>query len=135
LKVKQAREALSHQLSATPTVAAIAAHLGVTEDDVLDAMEAGSSYWPSPLDALVNDEDRATEIPVIDESFEGVLNREMLKDLLPQLDRREQVILKLHFFDGWTQQRIAEEVGVSQMQVSRLLAKTLAKLRNWFEAD
>lgn len=133
LRVKQAREAVAHQFGEAPTVAQIAAYLAVSDEDVLEAMEAGSSYWPASLDMVTGDEDRPIQIPVLDDSFERVLNRQRLRDVLPQLDQREQFVLKLHFFDGWTQQRIAAEIGVSQMQVSRLLARTLAKLRSWFE--
>jgi RNA polymerase sigma-B factor len=55
-----------------------------------------------------------------------------LRVLLPRLDEREQLILKRLYFDGYTQQRVANELGASQMQVSRLLARTIAKLRQWY---
>ena len=64
-----------------------------------------------------------------DEALEGVEYRESLKPLLAQLDTREKRILTLRFFRGMTQSQIAEEIGISQMHVSRLLARTLTELR------
>jgi len=131
LSVKDAREELGHQLGAAPTVGQIASHLGVTEDAVLDAMEAGDSYWPASLDVRGSDDETGTDIPVVDRSFDRSLDVEHVRSLLPRLDPRERLILKRLYFDGWTQRQVAEEIGVSQMQVSRLLVRTIANLRSW----
>jgi RNA polymerase sigma-B factor len=133
LAVKAAREELGQTLGTSPTVQQIAAHLGTTDEAVLAAMEAGDSYWPASLDTpRKNDEDSVTDVPVVDAGFDSSLDRRQLRESLPKLEQREQLILKRLYFDGWTQRRVAEEIGVSQMQVSRLMARTLAKLRESF---
>ncbi len=131
LSVKDAREELGHRLGASPTIPEIAAHLGVPEESVLDAMEAGDSYWPASLDMRMADDEAKTDIPVIDRAFDHSLDVQQLQGLLPRLDRREQLILKRLYFDGRTQRQVAAEIGVSQMQVSRLLVRTITKLRSW----
>ena len=134
LSIKTAREELGQKLGASPTIPQIAAHLRVSEEAVLAAMEAGDSYWPASLDTARRDgEDPVTDVPVIEHGFETSLDRRQLRESIPTLDSREQHLIKRLYFDGWTQRRVAEEIGVSQMQVSRLMARTLAKLRTAFE--
>jgi RNA polymerase sigma-70 factor (sigma-B/F/G subfamily) len=130
LSIKDAREELGHRLGAPPTVAQIARHLEVTEEDILEAMEAGGSYWTASLDVRGPDGERSIDIPVTDRALDRALDRERLRVLLPGLEDREQLILKRLFFDGYTQQRVADELGASQMRVSRLLARIIAKLRH-----
>ncbi|HET9078801.1 MAG TPA: sigma-70 family RNA polymerase sigma factor [Acidimicrobiales bacterium] len=133
LAVKTAREELGQTLRTSPTVQQIAAHLRITEEAVLSAMEAGDSYWPASLDApRRGEEDLVTEVPVIDAEFDVSLDRRQLRESLPKLDERERLIIKRLYFDGCTQRRVAEEIGVSQMQVSRLMARSLDKLRGYF---
>ena len=134
LAIKTAREELGQKLGASPTIPQIAAHLRVSEEAVLAAMEAGDSYWPASLDTARRDgDDPGTEVPVIEHGFESSLDRRQLRETLPTLGPREQHIIKRLYFDGWTQRRVAEEIGVSQMQVSRLMARTLETLRAAFE--
>jgi RNA polymerase sigma-B factor len=130
LSIKDAREELGHQLGTPPTVAQIARHLEVTEEDILEAVEAGGSYWTASLDVRGPDGERSIDIPVTDRALDRALDREGLRILLPRLEDREQLILKRLFFDGYTQQRVADELGASQMQVSRLLARIITKLRH-----
>jgi RNA polymerase sigma-B factor len=132
LSIKDAREELGHELGASPTVAQIAARLGVGEEAVLEAIEAGGSYWTASLDSRGPDGERTIDIPVNDAAFDEVLDRQRLQVLLPRLDERERIILKRLYFDGYTQQRVASELGASQMQISRLLARTITKLRQWY---
>jgi RNA polymerase sigma-B factor len=129
LAVKQARDELGHELGSSPTPAQVAERLGVSEEAVLEAADAGNAYTPASLDVPVSDEDRPTDIPVTDPGFDRALDRQRLQDLLPQLGQREHLVLKRLFFDGWTQQQVADEIGVSQMQVSRLLSGTITRLR------
>jgi RNA polymerase sigma-B factor len=129
LAIKESREELGHQLRSVPTVAQIAGHLGVTEEAVLEAMEAGATYWTTSLDGHTADGERSVDIPVADGGLDRVLDRSRLHSVLPRLDRRERLVLQRLYFDGYTQQRVADELGASQMQVSRLLARTIAKLR------
>jgi RNA polymerase sigma-B factor len=135
LSIKDAREELGHRLGASPTVPEIAAHMGVGVEDVLEAMEAGRTYWPDSLDVTGPDGERTFDVPVCDESLDRAVDRQQLRVLLPRLDDRERLILKRIYFDGQTQQRVAEEIGASQMQVSRILARTLAQLREWCRVD
>jgi RNA polymerase sigma-B factor len=132
LSIKEAREELGHQLGTPPTVTQIAHHLDVTDEAILEAMEAGSSYWTASLDVPGPDGERTIDVPVTDAALDGALDRQRLRVLLPRLDEREQLILQRLYFDGYTQQRVANELGASQMQVSRLLARTIAKLRQWY---
>jgi RNA polymerase sigma-B factor len=135
LSIKDAREELGHVLGRSPTLDEIASHLGVSVDNVLEAMEAGGTYWPSSLDVYGADGERAIDVPDVDNSLESAADREQLRALLPRLSDRERLILKRIYFDGDTQQRVAGEIGASQMQVSRLLARTLDKLRQWCNED
>src|SRR5262249_40999259 len=132
LSIKEAREELGHRLGTPPTVAQIASHPPVSHDAILEAMEAGGSYWTASLDVRGADGERSIDIPVTDGALDRALDRQRLRVLLPRLDEREQLILKRLYFDGYTQQRVANELGASQMQVSRLLARTIAKLRQWY---
>jgi RNA polymerase sigma-B factor len=93
-------------------------------------MEAGGSYWTASLDVRGPDGERSIDIPVTDRALDRALDRQRLRVLLPRLEDREQLILKRLFFDGYTQQRVADELGASQMQVSRLLARIITKLRH-----
>ena len=132
LEVNRARETLSQINGRSPTISEIAREIGTTEERVLEAMDAERGYWLASLDAPRDETGESIELASIDEGFERALNRHQLELLLPELPRRERVILERRFFRGWTQERIANEIGVSQMQVSRLLAKTLADLRGGF---
>ena len=129
LSVKQARDDLSHTLKESPTVAQIATHLGVTEEAVLEAMGAGDNFWPASLDGRTRDEP-GTDVPVIDTSIDQSIDRIQVQQLLPSLDHRERVVLRRVYFDSLTQREVAAELGVSQMQVSRLLARAVAKLQD-----
>lgn len=123
---------LNQQLGRSPTVAELAAHLGVTEDEVLEGLESAQAYATTTLDGG-DDSDEGASVAAtlgdIDKALEGVENRETLRPLLSALPEREQRILVLRFFENRTQAEIAREVGLSQMHVSRLLARTLAELR------
>lgn len=130
LAAREARDHLSQTLGTSPTVAQVAAHLGVGEEDVLESMEAGRNYRAEALEVAGHEEGRTREVPVTDASLDQVLDRERLRAALPRLDRTERIILKGVYFDGRTQQELAEELGVSQMQVSRLHARACAKLRS-----
>jgi RNA polymerase sigma-B factor len=129
LEVKRAREELTHKLNTTPTYAQIADHLDTTEDAVRDAVDAGGNFWPAPLEGR-NRDDPAIDIPSTDTSFDGTLDLIQLERLLPTLEPREILILRRIYFEDRTQREVAAEIGVSQMQVSRLLARALAKLRS-----
>lgn len=124
---------LAQREGRAPTVAELAEHLGMSEEEVLEGLESANAYSTVSLDAPDSgDEDApavADSLGMIDEALEGVEYRESLKPLLEKLQPREKKILLLRFFGNMTQSQIANELGISQMHVSRLLARTLAQLR------
>ncbi len=124
---------LSQDLGRSPTPAEVAARAGVSEEDVLEAMEAGGLYRLVSLDGTLNDDDDVLELSGQlgdeDAGFDRVDDKVELEDLLAVLPEREQKIVLLRFFDGLTQSEIADRIGISQMHVSRLLARSLAALR------
>src|SRR5918996_3267611 len=127
---------LSQELGRSPTIPEIAARAEVSEDDVLEAMEAGRAYRFSSIDAPTNDDEDRSPGPVAaqlgtDETrLEEVEQRMLLSPLIATLPKREQMIIHLRFFRGMTQSEIAARLGISQMHVSRLLARSLAQLRD-----
>ena len=126
---------LTHELGRSPTIPEIADRLDASTEDVLEAMEAGRAYRSSSLDAPVAGEDGDATMPLsskmgeVDLNLSNVDERSQLASLLSDLPDRERTILVLRFFDGLTQSQIADRVGISQMHVSRLLARTLQQLR------
>jgi RNA polymerase sigma-B factor len=125
---------LSQELGRSPTPEEIARRTGTRVEDVLEAMEAGGVYRLASLDAALANEERngidlSARLGEDDPEFDGVERREELSELLAGLPARERRIVYLRFFEGLTQSEIATEVGISQMHVSRLLAKSLDSLR------
>lgn len=125
---------LTRTLHRSPTVRELAEAIGVSEDEVLQALEARHAYNASSLDAGSSDEsDGAAPIAdrfgAVDPQFELVEYRETLRPLLDRLPDRERRIVMLRFFHNLSQTQIAEEMGMSQMHVSRLLARALEQLR------
>ena len=128
LSVKQTRDEMTHELFTTPTNGQIAERLGVTEEAVLGAVGAGDNFWPASLDGRAGEES-GVEVPVHDQSFDQCLDRLHVQSSLPGLDDRERLVLKRGYSRDSTQREVAAELGVSQMQVSRLLAQAVNKLR------
>jgi RNA polymerase sigma-B factor len=125
---------LSQQLGRSPTVAELAQRLEMTEEEVLEGLESANAYAAVSLDAPEGSDDGgggavSDTLGEYDEALDRVEYREALKPLLDQLPVREKKILMLRFFGNMTQSQIATQLGISQMHVSRLLARTLAQLR------
>ncbi len=136
LELGPAIESLTQEHGRLPTVAEMAAAVGASEEAVLEAMEAGQSYRTSSIDAPDRQEGTiANRLGDIDAGFAGTEDRMLLAISLTRLPERELTILNLRFVDGLTQSEIAEQIGISQMHVSRLLASSLAKLRESFAAE
>jgi RNA polymerase sigma-B factor len=134
LSLASATSELSQKQGRAPTVSELAAHLKISDEEVLEGLESANAYSTLSLDA--GDSGSGDEpmpvsetLGIEDEGLEGVEYRESLKPMLEQLPPREKKILMLRFFKNMTQSEIAAEVGISQMHVSRLLARTLAQLR------
>ncbi|SNT47869.1 RNA polymerase sigma-B factor [Asanoa hainanensis] len=139
LAITTAETVLTQALGRSPTVADVAAHLGVSEDDVLDGLEGARAYRASSLSTPIGDGGDATELGELlggdDPEFELAENRLVLGPALGILDDRERRIVILRFHGNLTQAQIADQVGISQMHVSRLITRALAKLRRYLEDE
>ncbi len=122
---------LSQDLQHSPTVAEIAEASGATQEEVLEALDSAHAYSLISLDAGTTEEGLSyhEQIGGEDEALEALEERVSVGPLLRQLAPRERRMLYLRFFKGMTQSEIARDLGISQMHVSRLLARTLATLR------
>jgi RNA polymerase sigma-B factor len=124
---------LGQELGRSPSIAELATEVEVSEEEVLEALEAGQAYRFASLDApAAGDSDGETlgsRLGVNDPALDDAERRATLSPLLSQLPPREQLILHLRFFEGLTQSEIATRLGISQMHVSRLLARSVAQLR------
>ena len=133
LRLGKIVSSLSQELGRSPTIQEMAAEAQVTEEAVLEAMEAGQAYRFASLDAPSPGEDdndtMAAHLGAEDPELIDVEHRAALSPLIAKLPAREQKILQLRFFGGLTQSEIASRLGISQMHVSRLLARSLAQLR------
>src|SRR3954470_3487007 len=128
---------LTQSLGRSPTPRELAEAIGCTVEEIVEGIESGNAYSTLSLDAAEDSDDGAASmldaIGVDDEGLEHVEIRESIKPLLDRLEPREKKILLLRFFRNMTQSQIADEIGVSQMHVSRLLNRTLEQLRNSLE--
>jgi RNA polymerase sigma-B factor len=129
-------ERLTIKLERSPTIAEIAAELETTPEQVLEAMEAGSAYSTVSLSSGPggggddDDFDPMESIGAEDEEYERTEQRASLEPALETLPEREREILRMRFEEGLTQTQIAEKIGISQMHVSRLIRKSLARMRD-----
>jgi RNA polymerase sigma-B factor len=124
---------LSQELGRSPTIAELAAETRVSEEEVLEALEAGQAYRLASLDAPAPGDDEgeslASHLGDEDPRMSAAEERATLSPIIQSLPPRQQLILHLRFFEGLTQLEIAGQLGISQMHVSRLLARSLAELR------
>jgi RNA polymerase sigma-B factor len=135
LRLGAATADLSQRLGRAPTATELAAELDMDRDEVIEGLVAGSSYNTLSIDSGggSGNEDApaiADTLGDVDTGLDQIENREALRPLLAALPERERQVLLLRFFESLTQTQIAERVGISQMHVSRLLAKSLARLRD-----
>ncbi|MDX6299362.1 MAG: polymerase sigma-B factor [Nocardioidaceae bacterium] len=131
-EIPRAQAELTHQLGRSPRVKEVAAHLGAREDDIVEALSADGCYSPMSLDAPVGEGGSGVLGDLFadqDSAMSEAEARIMLAPAVRALPEREREILYLRFFRQQTQAEIAEEIGSSQMQVSRTLARVLAHLR------
>jgi RNA polymerase sigma-B factor len=123
---------LSQTLHRSPTVAEVAERVGRSEEAVLEAMEAGRAFRAVGIDAPSSSGDGPTpadRLAVAEVGISDVEQQMTVEVLLARLAPREREIIRLRFFDGLTQSEIADHVGISQMHVSRLIARSLEMLR------
>jgi RNA polymerase sigma-B factor len=135
LRVRDAKERLTSTQGRAPTVGQLAEYLELDVEDVLDALTAIQAYETLPLDEPRSGSDDDARPPYIetvgseDERYELVLLGAAVESAMAGIPARERLILRMRFFEDLTQTEIAGRVGVSQMQVSRLLRRALARLR------
>jgi RNA polymerase sigma-B factor len=139
LLIKDSIPALSQDLGRSPTIREIAEHAHLSEEEVLEAMDAQDAYASISLDAPLDDDgdsstlsDRLATDP---EEYDVTEEWAEFEPHLRALPERERTIIVLRFFKDWTQSQIAEELGISQMHVSRLLSQTLQRLREAVSVD
>lgn len=137
LRLGAATAEMSQRLGRAPTPTELAAELEMDRDEVVEGLVAGSSYNTMSIDGGGTGSEEAPAIADtlgdVDANLDRIENREALRPLLASLPERERTVLVLRFFESLTQTQIAERVGISQMHVSRLLAKSLAQLRDQLE--
>jgi RNA polymerase sigma-B factor len=131
-------EELTVQLGRSPTVGELAKAAGVSEEEVLEALESGRAYSSLSLSAGGGDDDELDPLESLgseEHQYEVSEDRAVLAPGFRVLDDRERRILHLRFFDGLTQSQIAQQVGISQMHVSRLIRRALEKIRQEIAID
>ena len=129
--INRVSAAMTHELGRTPTVPELATALEVTEDDIIEAIESAAAYSTVPLDAPVGEGTTIIDTLAVDDNrLDAINDQETVRPLLDALAPRERRIIMLRFFENKTQSQIAEDLGISQMHVSRLLARTLRNLRD-----
>ncbi|MGH3569608.1 MAG: SigB/SigF/SigG family RNA polymerase sigma factor [Pseudonocardia sp.] len=130
---------LAQQLGRAPKPSEIAARLGVPVSEVLEGLEASEAYRSSSLDEMLSSEKGSATVGELvgeaDAELERVDSRQALRPVLAELGPRERTIVMLRFFGNMTQTQIADEVGISQMHVSRLLTQTLERLRTRLDPE
>lgn len=139
-EVEKAITELTRDLQRSPSVREIAARVELEESEVLEVLEANHNRRPLSLDrpgpAEDPDESPPSEwIGSDDEGFELIEGRIALEEAIPHLTERERLVLRLRFVEDMTQSQIAERIGHSQMHVSRILRRTLQRIREWIEAE
>jgi len=126
-------EQLTGELGRSPTIAELAETTGESEEEVLEALETGRAYSPLSLSVGSSGDDDELDplesLGVDDHEYEVSEDRAILEPGMRVLDPRERLILNLRFYEGLTQSQIAQQVGISQMHVSRLIRRALEKAR------
>jgi RNA polymerase sigma-B factor len=140
VQLSRLMEQLTVQLGRSPTIPELAKASGSTEEDVLEALESGRAYSSLSLSTGGGsdgdeDLDPLESIGSEEHQYEVSEDRAVLAPGFRALDDRERMILQLRFFDGLTQSQIAQQVGISQMHVSRLIRRSLEKIREEIASD
>ena len=140
VKIPSVKQQLESELQRTPRVAEIAERLGVTEEDVLQAMESGRAYSAYSLQQSMDEEESENGEYFIerytgkeDSGFETMENADFIKRTMQKFTPEEKEFCSMRFVEGKTQQQIAEELGVSQMTVSRIEKKIKQKFKEEYQ--
>ncbi|HZK02207.1 MAG TPA: SigB/SigF/SigG family RNA polymerase sigma factor [Anaerovoracaceae bacterium] len=135
-KLPSAKDVLSQKFGRAPLISEIAEYLSVTEEDVLEAMESGQAYGTFSLQQTFDDGGSEGDAPIFERytakeetGYENFENGEVIKTVMSKLNDQEKKVFSLRFFADKTQQQIADEIGVSQMTISRLEKKLRKKFK------
>jgi RNA polymerase sigma-B factor len=134
LTIRECREVLEQELGRCPTIGELSTRLGLSEESILEAMEAGRNRYLASLDCPHRDSDDGSapidDLASDDDPYGRAVNRHHLHELLANLDPDLRLVLRRYFFDERTQQQIGAELGVGQVRISRLLERALGQLRS-----
>ena len=134
LNVQHAIDELAQELRRSPTLPEIAERVSSSVEEVVEAIEAGGLRRSASIEARIGPDDErslASSLGAEDSALAGIDRSLTLAAVVKRLPEVEQEIVRLRFVDGLTQLEIAQRVGRSQMQISRLLARSLERLRGW----
>lgn len=138
-KVNQATDELTKQLQRSPSTEEVAKRLGVSVDEVLEAMESSGAYSSVPLEGGGSDDDDSPSVidhyATVDQDLAASDDRMVIEDTIAGFSPREQEVIRMRFRDGLTQVEIAKRLGISQVQVSRLLRRTLKKVQEKIDPE
>ncbi len=135
-KVKQAREVLGHTLGRDPTITEISKATGLSEDEIVMAMEANievESIYKSVYQSEGNEIFLVDKLPIEKDEHEELVNHILLEQLMSDLQEQEQQLIKLRYYENKTQMEVAKFLNISQVQVSRLEKKILKYMRSHLE--
>ena len=132
VRLRPAREELRQQLGREPNAAELAEALGIPQDEVVEALDSAQAYATMSLETPQNSDGSVSLAETMgddDDDLARVLTRESLRPALEALETRQRRIVVMRFFGQHTQAEIGEELGISQVQVSRILTRTLSQMR------
>jgi len=140
VRLNRVIEQLTVELRRSPTIAELATATGVSEEEVVEALESGRAYSSGSIfSGGTGEDDESLELLDYlgseEEAYEVFEQRRVLAPAMARLDPRERLILHLRFFEGMTQTQVAARVGISQMHVSRLIRKSIDNLRRYMTED
>lgn len=139
-KVNSATDELTAQLQRSPSIEEVAYYLGTTADEVLEAMESSSAYSSVPLEGQGNnEEDDAPSVidryASVDGDLEASDDRMVLEEVIGEFPEADQQAIRMRFIDGMTQVEIAKRLGISQVQVSRMLRRALRRIQDKIDPE
>jgi len=140
VRLNRVIEQLTVELHHSPTISELATAAGVSEEEVVEALESGRAYSSvSIFSGGTNDDDESMELLDClggeEAAYEVFEQRRVLAPAMERLDPRERLILHLRFYEGMTQTQVAARIGISQMHVSRLIRKSIDNLRQFMADD
>lgn len=139
-KVNSATDELTAQLQRSPSIEEVADYLGTTADEVLEAMESSSAYSSVPLEAQGGNEDDDAPSVIdryasVDGDLEASDDRMVLEEVIGEFPEADQQAIRMRFIDGMTQVEIAKRLGISQVQVSRMLRRALRRIQDKIDPE